>query len=267
MKKKFLSVVSLVLVCTMAAASLTGCGTQAKATDQEMTDGETIIVTEEAVIDTEDEIMETEVVGEEETVFAGAENDEIVLYAEVEEEVYYVDPYNNDFEGISATIVAREDIPVYDGAGHNVGYIKDGGNVVITESSFNWDRFKNPFKEADYDYLYVLGGYSVVDGSTISATEVEAEFIDFLNENTKGNAVILDAPTSDMDMYEFVITNNKDEDRDYRFTEELIGLTPEEVMTEQRIRADLYRTFYIECEEDADGEPYILCRIYYKDRV
>ena len=34
MKKKYLSIMSLVLAGTMMTASLTGCGTQAKATDQ-----------------------------------------------------------------------------------------------------------------------------------------------------------------------------------------------------------------------------------------
>lgn len=66
MRKKTLGIIAVTLTASMLAASLTGCGTRAEATDQEVViEEEPINVTdeedsEEVTIETEDEITETE---------------------------------------------------------------------------------------------------------------------------------------------------------------------------------------------------------------
>ena len=65
MRKKILGIMAVTLTASMMAASLTGCGTQAKATDQDVAmDEETIVVTEQeedaVATVTEDGITATE---------------------------------------------------------------------------------------------------------------------------------------------------------------------------------------------------------------
>ena len=63
MRKKILGIIAVTLTASVMTVSLTGCGTRAKATDQEVVmEEEPIIVTEEAdseevTIETEDEIV------------------------------------------------------------------------------------------------------------------------------------------------------------------------------------------------------------------
>lgn len=264
MKKKILSVLSLMLVCTMAAASLTGCGTQARATDDEVVDGETIIVTEEedaTTIDTEDEITETEVIGEEETVFVGAENEDIVLYAEIAEYGPYMPFTDIAFEPESNTVVAYEDIPIYNEMGVEIGYVKNGSTVELTESATEiyWARFENPIEGTDYDYLYMIKNYIAeterVENS-LSAEEMREKIIDELNQFMTHEYTVLDGSTSDMEVKEFIISNEND------FSH--IGWKLNQVLYEE-IHINIYSTFAIECTEDVDGEPYINCKIFYKD--
>ena len=80
MKKKILGAMSVVLATSMLAASLTGCGTQVKATNLEIAGEETIIVTddesyEDTPVNTENEITETD----EESISAVETDGEIVF--------------------------------------------------------------------------------------------------------------------------------------------------------------------------------------------
>ncbi len=267
MKKKFLSAVSLVLAYTMAAASLTGCGTQAKATDQEIEDGETIIVTEEeepseddAIIETEDETTETEVVEEEEASFAGAENEDIVLYAEIAEYGKYMPFTDQTFEPETNTVIAYEDIPIYNEMGVEVGYVKNGSTITLTESATEiyWARFENPIEGTDYEYLYMIRDYIAqterVENS-LSADEMKEIIIDALDQ-VFAEAKIVNTPTSDMEVYEFVISNENNTSAINHRLDETIFMGSD---------AYKYTTFYVECTEDADGEPYIHCKVFYKD--
>ena len=85
MRKKILGIMAVTLTASMMAAFLTGCGTQAKATDQEVVmEEEPIIVTdeensEEVTIETEDEITETE-----EVIADDGETDAEATYTEHE---------------------------------------------------------------------------------------------------------------------------------------------------------------------------------------
>lgn len=270
MRKKILGIIAVTLTASVLAATLTGCGTRAKATDQEVAmEEEPIIVTgegdtEEAAIETENEITETEEVlaDDVEDILKDTENDEIVLYAEINGDMEYLFPSENSYSEKYGTITAREDIPIYNGDGYKVGHIKSGSTVAVTESAeeVTWSRFVNPIEGTDYDYLYVLNEYVVVDGSTISAEEMVDEIVAEISQYAFETPVFLDAPTSDMEVHEFRVTNSKEISWKDGLFRELISIP-------DSIEANHYKTFYIECEEDEDGEPYILCRVYYKDKV
>lgn len=270
MRKKIVGIIVVTLTASMLSVSLTGCGTEAKATNQDMAEGDTIIVadqeeTEEIIVRSDDEITEVEEVvvsdAEEGETATDTENDEIVLYAEIGEQKYLF-PSEKTYTETCGTITAREDIPVYNGDGYDIGYIKSGSVVSITESAEEvaWSRFENPLKGTDYDYLYVLSDYVVADGSTISADEMVNEIIAEISQYAVETPVFLDAPTSDMEVHEFRVTNSKEKSWKDGLFRELISIS-------DSIQADHYKTLYIECEEDEDGEPYILCRVYYKDKI
>lgn len=85
MRKKVISIMSLVLAGTMITASLTGCGTEAKATDQEIPMEEETIVVTDGETEQETEVVNDEVEPETETV---AEAEPEVVYEE--HEFFYV---------------------------------------------------------------------------------------------------------------------------------------------------------------------------------
>ena len=270
MRNRNLAIIAVTLTASVLAATLTGCGTRTKATDQEVVmEEEPIIVTdegdsEEATIETEDEITETEevIADDGEDILKDTENDEIVLYAEINGDMEYLFPSDNNYTEKHGTITARENIPIYNGDGYNVGYIKSGSTVSVTEGAeeVTWSRFVNPLEGTNYDYLYVLNEYVIVDGSTISTDEMVNEIIAEISQYAIETPVFLDAPTSDMEVHEFRVTNSKEISWKDGLFKELISIS-------DSIEANLYKTFYIECEEDEDGEPYILCRVYYKEKV
>lgn len=270
MKKKVIGIISLVLAGTMMTISLTGCGTQVKATDAALEDGDTIVVkegeeeavSEEAAIETGDESTDTEAVGgKEETVsdFAGAENDNIVLYAEIAEYGEYGPQKDKTFEPVSNTFTAYDDLPVFNGDGIEVGYIKNGSTVTFTGYASNaWARFENPIAGTDYDYLYAFKEYAEKSNyieTRLSAEEMRQLIIDDLNKRDENELpAILDAPDSDMEVYECRISRENDSILlDYRLREAL-HMDASYVSN--------YMTYYVECEEDED---YINCKIYYKD--
>lgn len=270
MKKRIISIAAVFLAMAMAGASLTGCGTQAKATDAVLEDGDTIVVnegekeavSEEAAIETEDEIIDTEMVGgEEETApdFAGAENDSIVLYEEIAEYGAYGPQKDKAFEAVNNTFTAYDDLPVFNGDGIEVGYIKNGSTVTFTGYASNaWARFENPIAGTDYDYLYAFKEYAENSNyieTRLSAEEMRQLIIDDLNKRDENELpAILDAPDADMEVYECRISRENDPTLlDYRLREAL-HMDASYVSN--------YMTYYVECEEDED---YINCKIYYKD--
>lgn len=270
MKKKVIGIISLVLAGTMMTISLNGCGTQAKATDEALEDGDTIVVkegeeeavSEEAAIETGDESTDTEVVGGREEIasdFAGAENDNIVLYAEIAEYGEYGPQKDKIFEPVSNTFTAYDDLPIFNGDGIEVGYIKNGSTVTFTGYASNaWARFENPIAGTEYDYLYAFKEYAENSNyieTMLSADEMKQLIIDDLNKRSENELpTILNAPDPDMEVYECRISReNNPMVLDYRLREAL----HQDTMNESS-----YMTYYIECEEDED---YINCKIYYKD--
>lgn len=266
MKNRVLRIVVLGLVIT----SLTGCGTTAKATDITIEDGDTIIVEEEDIeVETEvenetevvsDETMSTEVIGEdvEETSFTGAEDDNIVLYAEIEEYGNYDLSLFNFAVADEDTIIAVADIPVYCYEGIQVGYIKAGTSVTLTERGENsrWSRFENPIVGTDYDYLYVFDDdLPQEEIPMLSAEEVKDAIIEAMLNRGDELPTILDAPTDDMEVYECRILR---EDNPASFTNRRMKA----IQNDDTFNVGNYMTYYVECEEDGE---FAICRIYYKD--
>lgn len=258
MRKKILRVMSVVLVTSMLAATLTGCGTRAKATDQEVAGEETIIVTddessEEVFVDAEDEITETEEVIADEREADG----DILFYDEIGK---YPDYLISDvsYESMEEkAVTAINDIPVYSGEGFKVGYVKGGVTFTLTEHGINmrWYRFENPVSGTDYDYLCVLDDdLPKEEIPLLSAEEIkEAIIADICNCDEA--PVFLDAPTSDMEVYECRI-----------YREDIPGALSLRIIEafheEDTFLAGRYMTYYLECEEDGN---FVVCRLYYKD--
>ncbi len=271
MKKKIIGIMSLVLAGTMMTASLTGCSTTAKATDITIEDGDTIIVEEEEVeteteVETEsesDEITETEVIGgdgeaTDSAEFAGAEDENIVLYAEIEKYGDYDLSLFNFAAADEDTIIAVTDIPVYCYDGVQVGYIKAGAAVTPTERGENsrWSRFENPIAGTDYDYLYVFDDdLPQEEIPMLSAEEVKDAIIATMLNRGDELPTILDAPTDDMEVYECRILR---EDDPASFTTRRMKA----IENDDTFHVGNYMTYYVECEEDGE---FAICRIYYKD--
>lgn len=284
MKKKIMSLIALSLVGTMMVTSLTGCGLQTKATDITVDDGDTIIVdqedmeTEETepetdVADTEDtntedtnsdEITGEEVVGDdtEANDFMGAEDENIVLYAEAGKQEYIPLSDSEYYEDTKMFSSATEDVPLYNGNGNRVGYIKKGQTVVATEQSetMYWSRLENPIKGTDYDYLYVINDYILQSDNnvTITPSDLKQRVLDSLNNLADPNLIIMDTPTDDMEVYEFRMNSVYDTEMDYTFWYEKLLKSDTDVFY-------TYTTYAIECEEDTDG--WIICKLYYKDKA
>ena len=248
-----------ILVTGMIMASLTGCGTEAKATEQKEAEKNTAVVAVES--SSEDENAEAEVEEDnEEEGSTGWENDDIVLYAEIPARGDYGSMQEQPFEAENNTFIAYEDIPLYNVDGIEVGYAKTGSTVNLTESAanINWARFKNPIDGTDYDYLYVLKKYmeeSQKIETMLSAEEMKQLIIDEINNRNFELATILDAPTSDMEVYECRISREND-------SMMLNYWLMDAFHNADKFQVGNYMTYYLECEEDED---YIICRLYYKD--
>ena len=232
-KRKIMSIIALSLVVAMGAVSLTGCGTQAKATDVTVDDGDTIIVDEED-LETEveneteseidaDEITSTEVIGGEESVsdFAGAEDENIVLYAEIAEYGEYCSQEDQTFEPVNNTFTASDNLPVYNVDGIEVGYIKKDATITFTGYASNaWARFENPIEGTDYDYLYGFKEYADVPNTnqiTINPSDIEQKVIDDLKHIDINPPTIVDSPTSDMEVFEFRMDSVYEDVDDFDF--------------------------------------------------
>lgn len=253
-----------ILVTGMIMVSLAGCGTKTGATEQ-------VPESSDAVVDVSNEITETEdteadVEGKEEKIteneFVGAEDENIVLYAEIAK---YGDYEMDIFDYVEqpGTVNATENIPIYNVEGVEVGYIKAGASVFIPEGAESGavSRFKNPIVEADYDYLYVFKDF-VTDANEISLTaEAMRQRIidDVLSSpvNDDVHYVFLDEKASDMEVYECNLQSVYTDELDLQYW-------IDEELTRDFNMLD-YKTLYVECEDDVDG--WITVRLYYKDAI
>ena len=253
MKKR----VVIVLLTGLVIASLAGCGTKADATDQEVSESSS------AETETDDEITSEEVIGDntdEPNDFTGAENESIVLYAEIAEYGEYCSQEDQTFEPVNNTFTASDNLPVYNVDGIEVGYIKKDATITFTGYASNaWARFENPIAGTDYDYLYGFKEYADVPNTnqiTITPSDIEQKVIDDLKHIDINPPTIVDSPTSDMEVFEFRMDSVYEDADDFDF------------WYSKNLRYDTtilyeYMTYCIECEEDTDG--WITCRLYYKD--
>lgn len=271
MKSKIIGI----LVTGMIVASLTGCGTKTGATEQVPESSGAVVDVSNEITETEDtkadvegkeeKLTEDEAVGEGTEAAGesvGAEDENIVLYAEIGSQNYCPLDEKN-YESSTDTVSAMEDIPLYNGGGYAVGYIKNGSSITLDETGTDiaWARFKNPIAGTDYDYLYVLKDF-VTDANEIhmTAETMRQRIIDRVLDspvNDDIHYVFLDEKESDMEVYECNLMSVYTDELDlqYWIDEELAG---DFYMFD-------YKTLYVECEEDVDG--WITVRLYYKDKI
>lgn len=165
MRKKILGIIAVTLTASVLAATLTGCGTRAKATDQEVVmEEEPIIVTdeedsEEVTIETEDEITETE-----EVIADDGEADAEASYTEHEyffaldkqddstaEDIDWdaMKPDGNDY-------LLKDSVNIYgSGMGRVAGYTKPDINVHVVTSSDDWYCIEFADEDPAYQLLLV----------------------------------------------------------------------------------------------------------------
>lgn len=260
MKSKIIGI----LVTGMIVVSLTGCGTKTGETEQ-------VPESSGAVVDVSNEITETEdtkadVEGKEEKItaneFVGAEDENIVLYAEIGSQDYCPLDEKN-YESTTDTVSAMEDIPLYNGGGYAVGYIKNGSSITLDETGTDiaWARFENPIKGTDYDYLYVLKDYIDVSSAnqfTVTASDVKQKIIDNITGLEVTDYTFVDTPTSDMEVFEFRIESAFEDEIDFNYW---YGQST----NDGNLALSNYMTYCIECEKDTDG--WISCKVYYKDEI
>jgi len=253
MRKNVIRKWTVVVLSSMFVVALSGCGTGAKATDQEVADVSTATVAEESSI--EDTSSE-----ENTNAFAGAETDSIVLYSEIEEYGKYMPFTDQTFEPETNIVTAYQDIPIYNEMGVEVGYVKNGSTITLTESATEiyWARFENPIAGTDYDYLYMIKNY-IVESQEIEATpsadDIRQLIIDEMNAREEGEEpTILETPDSDMEVYECRIPReSKPLALDYEIRHALYTDT---------FSIGNYMTYSLECVEDGN---FVVCTIYYKD--
>ena len=268
MRKKILGIIAVTLTASMMAVSLTGCGTEAKATDQEVVmEEEPIIVTdeedsEEVTIETEDEITETEEVvadaeatyTEHEYFFALDEQDDSTA-----EDIDWdaIKPDGNDY-------LLKDSVNIYgSGMGRIAGYTKPDINVHVVTSSDDWYCIEFADEDPAYqlllvkaeDFIEASGMYE--DLPAITADDIKFALIPQLGEmapdvDDEVYYIPLDEPTEEMtSVSEFTIpTYCKDVD---------------EWMAQVIADNDFenYQFFYIEKVEDKSDEENSCFRVTY----
>ena len=273
MRKKNLGIIAVTLTASVLAATLTGCGTRAKATDQEVVmEEEPMIVTdeedsEEVTIETEDEITETE-----EVVADDGEADAEATYTEHEyffaldkqddstaEDIDWdaIKPDGNDY-------LLKDSVNIYgSGMGRIAGYTKPDINVHVVTSSDDWYCIEFADEDPAYqlllvkaeDFIEASGMYE--DMPAITADDIKFALIPQLGEmapdvDDEVYYIPLDEPTEEMtSVSEFTIpTYCKDVD---------------EWMAQVIADNDFenYQFFYIEKVEDKSDEENSCFRVTY----
>ena len=253
MKKRTLFL-TLTLTMAMSVTSLTGCGTQAKATYDE-----NAIVEETPT--TEEDTMKEEVVvaGEDDTSTTEDASNEtvsnddsfVVLQQRNEDDEEYIISMF-EFEDVNETKTTSYEIPVYCEGGYKVGYIKAGSTFTIIGQGKGsaWSKLENPIKGTEYDYLYVNDKYVPAE-AVFTQDEVLAKIQERFSNKDMGYE-LLDAPESDMQKAEFSVSK-----------EETIPTSVVDSYLYAELHLSDYTKFYIEENgEDADNYNFV---IYYKD--
>ena len=199
MKKR----VVIVLLTGLVIASLAGCGAKAEATDQEVSESSS------AETEADNEIASEEVVGEdaETSDFAGAEDENIVLYAEAGKQEYIPLSDSEYYEEDKTFVSETEEMYLYNGEGRKVGYVKTGHPIIATEQAKDiaWSRFKNPVDGTDYDYLYILNDYFIESTKLhLDAVSMKQGIEDYIKQYglEEIEYTFLNEKDSDMELFE-----------------------------------------------------------------
>ena len=268
MRKKILGIIAVTLTASMMAVSLTGCGTEAKATDQEVVmEEEPIIVTdeedsEEVTIETEDEITETEEVvadaeatyTEHEYFFALDEQDDSTA-----EDIDWdaIKPDGNDY-------LLKDSVNIYgSGMGRIAGYTKPDINVHVVTSSDDWYCIEFADEDPAYqlllvkaeDFIEASGMYE--DVPAITADDIKFALIPQLGEmapdvDDEVYYIPLDEPTEEMtSVSEFTIPT---------YCKDVDGWMAQVIADND---FENYQFFYIEKVEDKSDEENSCFRVTY----
>lgn len=245
MKKKTLLILFLLVI---TIASTTACGTNAEVTENNIVGEEEVNSDEETEFETT-EVVESTDTTENET---GLTNADIVFYDEVEYPKY--DFRNVSYEAATKYVIFNKDTIVCSEEGIEIGYIKSGSAINVTEHLVNsrWYRFENPVSGTDYDYLYVDSINFPVE---VEAVYTQDEILNALKtrfSNPDMSYELLDAPTDNMESAEFSVSKTET-DADFIVDSYLY---PELHLSD-------YTKFYIEANGEDDENYYFI--IYYKD--
>lgn len=155
------------IILTMALSlSLFGCGNAAEPKQEEVQED-----VQEVQQETKQEEVKTDAGAEQEAsenveqendysdlIGKEFENDDIYIKIENTEQLIGID---TEWEQAYGQLEADADIPVYCDGGFQVGHIKQGAIIDITEHGYEnevssaYYRFENPISELPFDYLYV----------------------------------------------------------------------------------------------------------------
>ncbi|MBD5551522.1 MAG: hypothetical protein HDQ96_10155 [Lachnospiraceae bacterium] len=251
-----------ILVTVLIMVSLAGCGTQAKATDDEVVDGETIIVAEEdteneAIIE-EEEITETEVI---------EEPQEEATYTEYE--LFYMrdsldmtDATEMDMNALSVdgnTYTLNKSINIYaPTVGALMSYTKPNIEVYVNSCNEEWYclRFDvdgdEKFVLAKADDFIAATGIEPKEEIAVTADDVKQVFTELVTK-LEIEYELLDSPSGDMEYIEFSIP------KDCENLEDWIG--------QMYISNEMshYATYCIVLEDKDYGDGYLNFKFYYKN--
>ena len=268
MRKKVLGIIAVTLTASMMAATLTGCGTAAKATDQEVVmEEEPIIVTdeedsEEVTIETEDEIT-----GTEEVIADDGEADTEASYTEHE---YFFALDETDIStaqevDLSALVPVqemhelKESVTLYgSGRGMIIGYTKPDITVELMSISDKWYCIN--FADEDPAYQLVLvkaedfiasSGMEVKEEVVVTADDVLNAFMQVVSNIKTEEYEILDSLSADMEYIDFSIPKNWENVKDWVEQTYIIN------------NMSNYSTYYLELQDTDYGDGYLNFRLYY----
>ena len=257
MKKRTLFL-TLTLTMAMSVTSLTGCGTQAKATYDENEEASTM---EEEVIvandSTKDSTEETESV---ENDIPSTTYGDLVVYNDAIKTNYEVDL--ETFQPSNEEYTLSDNVDIYYTDGWQAGYLKKGATISVYDVSTDWVRIYNPEKTDTFtvDFLLVKAGDLSKSTSSDVTTKAEATFtqdevlkaIQERFSNKDMGYELLDTPESDMQKAEFSVSKT-----------ETIPTSIVDSYLYAELNLSDYTKFYIEENgEDADNYNFV---IYYKD--
>lgn len=269
MRKKVLGIIAVTLTASVLAATLTGCGTRAKATDQEVVmEEEPIIVTdeedlEEVTIETEDEITETE-----EVIADEGKADTEASYTEHE---YFFALDKTDIateeELDLSTLVAvqethelKDSVTLYgSGRAMIIGYTKPDITVEQVYTSDKWYGISFADESPEYQMVLVKAEDFIAAAGiereaktdvTITGDDVKKAF-DQMVSGVKEEYELLDVPSDDMEYIEFSIP------KDCENLEDWVG--------QMYVINDVYKyfTYCVELQDTDYGDGYLNFRLYY----